>query len=65
MLAQKAPPKVFEWPSYGNFCNVTQNAHFLKNCKGGSKGNFKKKAPKKEPSLERPKKYCGENGIIL
>ena len=31
-----------EWPSYGNFCKVTQNPHFLKKYKGGTKGNFSK-----------------------
>ena len=25
----KAAPKVPEWPSYGNFCKITQNPHFL------------------------------------
>ena len=44
--AQKAAPKVHEWLSYGNFCKVTQNPHFLKNCKGGTKGNFSKIAQK-------------------
>ena len=39
---KKAAPKVPEWPSYGNFCKVTQNPHFLKKCKGGTKGNFSK-----------------------
>ena len=28
-LAHKAALRVLEWPSYGNFCNVTQNPHFL------------------------------------
>ena len=42
ILVQKAAPKVPEWPSYGNFCKVTQNPHFLKKCKGGTKGNFSK-----------------------
>ena len=37
---KKAAPKVPEWPSYGNFCKVTQKPHFLKKCKGGTKGNF-------------------------
>ena len=43
---KKAAPKVPEWPSYGNFCKVTQNPHFLKKCKGGTKGNFSKIAQK-------------------
>ena len=40
ILAQTAAPKVPDWPSYGNFRKVTQNPHFLKKCKGGTKGNF-------------------------
>ena len=39
---KKPAPKVPEWPSYGNFAKVTQNPHFLKTCKGGTKGNFSK-----------------------
>ena len=46
ILAEKAAHKVPEWPSYGNFCNVTQNPHFLKKCKGGTKANFSKIAQK-------------------
>ena len=46
ILAHKAAPKVPEWPSYGNFCKVTQNPHFLKKCKEGTKGNFSKIAQK-------------------
>ena len=46
ILAHKAAPKVPEWPSYNNFCKVTQNPHFLKKCKGGTKGNFSKIAQK-------------------
>ena len=46
ILAQKAAPKVFEWPGYGNYCKVTQNPQFLKKCKGGTKGNFSKIAQK-------------------
>ena len=38
--------KVQEWPSYRNFRKVTKNPHFLKKCKGGTKGNFQK-SPKK------------------
>ena len=45
-LAQKAAPNRPEWPSYGNFRNVTQDLHFLKKCKGGTKGNFSKIAHK-------------------
>ena len=40
ILVQNASPKVQEWQSYGNFRKVTQNPHFQKKCKGGTKGNF-------------------------
>ena len=53
ILANKAAPKVPEWPSYNNFCKVTQNPHFQKKCKGGTKGNFSK-IFKKMPALKRP-----------
>ena len=46
IFAQKAAPKLPEWPSYGNFRKVTQKPHFLKKCKGGTKGNFSKIAQK-------------------
>ena len=46
ILAQKAAPKVHEWPSYGNFGKLTKNPHFLKKCKGGTKGKFLKIAQK-------------------
>ena len=46
ILAQKAVPKGPEWPSYSNLGNVTQNPHFLKKCKGGTKRNFSKIAQK-------------------
>ena len=39
-LVQKADPKRSEWPSCGNFGNVTQDPHFLKKGKGGTKGKF-------------------------
>ena len=42
ILAQNASPRVPEWPSYGNFRQVTQNPHFPKKFKGGTKGNFSK-----------------------
>ena len=54
ILAQKAAPKVPEWPSYGNFCKVTQNPHFLKKCKGGTKRNFSKIAQKVALALKNP-----------
>ena len=43
---KKAAPKLSEWPSYGNFRKDTQNPHFLKKCKGGTKSNFSKIAKK-------------------
>ena len=46
ILVYTAAPKVPEWPSYGNFCEVIQNLHFLKKCKGGTKGTFLKIAQK-------------------
>ena len=61
---KKAAPKVPEWPSYGNFGKVTQNPHFLKKCKGGTKGNFSKIA-QKDALAEKAQKHTGANGIIL
>ena len=46
ILAQKAAPKVPEWPGDGNVCKVTQKRHFLIKCKGGTKRNFSKIAQK-------------------
>ena len=46
ILAQKAVPLGPEWPSYGNLGKVTQNPHFLKKCKGGTKENFLKMGQK-------------------
>ena len=43
---KQAAPKVPEWPSYGNLGKVTQNPHFLKKCKGGTKRNLSKIAQK-------------------
>ena len=43
---RQAAPKIPEWPSYGNLAKVTQNPHFLKKCKGGTKANFLKIAQK-------------------
>ena len=63
-LALTTAPKVPEWPSYGNFCKVTQNPHFLKKSKGGTKGNFSKIAQKK-PSFERPKRILAEMALSL
>ena len=64
IFAQTAAQKVPEWPSYGNFREVTQNPHFLKKCKGGTKQNFSKIA-QKESLDEKAQKHCGANGIIL
>ena len=61
---KKAAPKVPEWPSYGNFCKVTQNPHFLKKCKGGTKGNFSKIAQKRA-LVWKAQKHSSANGIIL
>ena len=44
--ARKAAPKLPEWPSYGNLGKVTQNPHFLKKCKRGTKGSVSKIAQK-------------------
>ena len=64
ILARKAPPKVPKWPSYGNFCNVTQNPHFLKKCKEETKGNFSKTA-QKVALVSKAQKHFRANGIIL
>ena len=45
-----------EWPSYGKFRKVTQNPHFLKKCKGGTKENFSK-LPQKTPRLKGRKGF--------
>ena len=65
ILAQKTAPKVPEWPSYGNLGGkVTQNPHFLKKCKGGTKENFSKIA-QKVALVWKAQKHSGANGIIL
>ena len=64
ILAQTAAPKMPESPSYGNFDNVTQNPHFLKKCKGRTKGNFSKIA-QKVALVWKAQKHSGANGIIL
>ena len=43
-----------EWPSHWDFRKVTQNPHFLKKCKRGTKGNFQK-SPKNPSLFETPK----------
>ena len=57
ILVQTAAPKLPKWPSYCNFCKVIQNPHFLKKCKGGTKGNFLKIAQKSSPRLKSPKPF--------
>ena len=63
-LARKAAPKRPQWPSYGNFSNVTQDPHFLKKCKGGTRGNFSKIA-QKVALVWKAQKHSGANNIIL
>ena len=64
ILAQTAALKVPECPSYGNVRKVTQNPHFLKKCKGGTKRNFSKIA-QKDAVAKKTQKHSGANGIIL
>ena len=64
ILAQKAAQRVPELPSYGNFCMVTKNPHFLKKFKRGTKENFSKIA-QKDALAEKAQEHCGANGIIL
>ena len=64
ILAQKAAPKLPEWPSYGNFHKDTQDRHFLKKCKGGTKENFSQIA-QKVALVWKAQKHSGANGIIL
>ena len=64
IFGRKAAPKAPEWPSYSNFRKVTQNPHFLKKRKGGTKRNFSKIA-KKVALASKGQKHSGGNGIIL
>ena len=64
ILAQTAALKVPEWPSYGNYRNVTQNPHFLKKYKGGTKVNFSK-IFQKVALAWKGQEHSGANGIIL
>ena len=64
ILAQKTAPKVPDWPSYGNFRKVTQNPHFMKKCKWGTRGNVSKIAQKVALAW-KAQKHSGANGIIL
>ena len=63
ILVQTAALKVPEWPSYGNSRKVTQNPHFLKKCKGGTKGNFSKIA-QKVAFVWKAQKHSAVSGII-
>ena len=63
-LGAKKAPKVPEWPSYVNFCKVSQNPYFLKKCKGLTKLNFLKLAQKNNLDW-KAQKHSGENGIIV
>ena len=60
---KKRLQRVPEWP-YNNFRKVTQNPHFLKNCKGGTKGNFSK-IPQKVAFALEAHKHSHTNAIIL
>ena len=64
ILAQTAALKVPEWPSYDNFRELIQNLHFLKKCKGGTKGNFSKIVQKVNLVWKAEKHSCAK-GIIL
>ena len=56
--------KIAEWPGYGNFRKVTQDPHFLKKYKGGTKGNFSEIA-QKVALVWKAQKHSGANNIIL
>ena len=62
--SKNAAPKVPELPSYCNFRTVTQNLHFLKKCKGGTKRKFSK-ITQKVALVSKAQKHSGANGIIL
>ena len=64
ILAQTAALKVPECPSYGNVRKVTQNPHFLKKCKRGTKGNLSKIA-QKVALVSIGQQLSGANVIIL
>ena len=52
---KKQLQRVPEWPSYGNFCKVTQNPHFLKKERRGDQRKFLKNRPKTRPRLKGAK----------
>ena len=64
IMAQKAAPKLHEWASYCNFRKVTQKPHFLKKCKGGTRGNLSKIA-QTVALVWKAQKHSGANNIIL
>ena len=64
ILALTTVPKVPEWQSYSNFWRVTQNPHFLKKCKGETKGNFSKIA-QKEALASKGQQHSVANVIIF
>ena len=53
-----------QWKTYGNSRKVTQNPHFLKKCKRGTKEKFSKIA-KKRTLVWKAQQHSGANGIIL
>ena len=63
ILEETAAPKMPEWPSYNNFCKVTQKPHFLKKCKRGTKGNFSK-STQKDALPKKAQNHTDANGII-
>ena len=64
IVVQKAAPKLPEWPSYGNFRKVTQDPHFLKKCKRGTKENFSI-IVQNVAFVWKAQKHSGANNIIL
>ena len=59
ILAHKAAPKVPEWPSYGNFRQVTQTRIFWKSAKGEPKN------AQEVAIVWKAQKHSSTNGIIL
>ena len=57
ILKQKTAPKAPEWPSYGNFCKVTLNPHFLKKVQRGDQRRFFKNRLRSSPRLKGPKAH--------
>ena len=55
ILAKNAVPKVHEWPSYGNFCNVTKKPAFSEKVQTGDQAKCFKNRPKSYPRLKEPK----------